>query len=497
MTVYGGSGKNLFTIPTTKANIITNNTPAVTSELLKNKYNVQVNPTTKIAQVYLQGTGIFGGVGPVGPDINVGTIDLVTGKFTPDASRKLIADTLPSGNSVEAELRYFNSLDGSKQLKEVSSRTVQKGVLDLGGSVEEAKSAAQNLTGVDPGRTGNANTLAQQDPNLNQSLQSGEEGTPISVTSVEGGGGVLSNLSGSIRNREGTRSIGDYPNNQLLKYPLNMKGDQDCIKFTMIEYVAKKFSSTAANFATGDAQSARAGTGDRARGSTVTLPIQPNISDSNNVRWGAEDINAFQAIAAAAALSTITEGMSGAAGAAAGATKLISEGKESIGAATATYFAGQAVGVGGLLTRATGGIINPNTELLFQGPELRNFNFTFSLSAREPDEAKRIRNIIRFFKQGMSVKRAETGLFLKSPHTFEIKYFFKGSADHPWIGKIKECALTSCTVNYTPAGNYATYEDGAMTQYDISLSFSELEPLYDDQDYGPGGGKGDESDMGY
>ena len=134
-------------------------------------------------------------------------------------------------------------------------------------------------------------------------------------------------------------------------------------------------------------------------------------------------------------------------------------------------------------------------ELLFNGPQLRTFQLNFSLSSREPKESKNIRNIIRFFKQGMSVKRSTTDLFLQSPHTFQIKYNYKGS-EHPWINKIKECALTGCTVNYTPAGSYATFIDGAMTSYEIGLQFAELEAIYDD-DYKNSGGKGNESEIGY
>ena len=81
----------------------------------------------------------------------------------------------------------------------------------------------------------------------------------------------------------------------------------------------------------------------------------------------------------------------------------------------------------------------------------------------------------------MSVKRAQTDLFLKAPHTFEIKYIYGiTQKDHPWINRIKECALTGCTVNYTPAGSYATFGDGAMTSYEIGLQFAELEAIYDD-----------------
>ena len=45
--------------------------------------------------------------------------------------------------------------------------------------------------------------------------------------------------------------------------------------------------------------------------------------------------------------------------------------------------------------------------------------------------------------------------------------------------------MTSFTANYTPEGNYATFEDGVMTSYDVTLSFSELEPVFNN-DYGDG-----------
>jgi hypothetical protein len=35
-------------------------------------------------------------------------------------------------------------------------------------------------------------------------------------------------------------------------------------------------------------------------------------------------------------------------------------------------------------------------------------------------------------------------------------------------------------VNYTPAGNYATFYDGAMSAYEMTLSFTELDPVFED-----------------
>ena len=51
--------------------------------------------------------------------------------------------------------------------------------------------------------------------------------------------------------------------------------------------------------------------------------------------------------------------------------------------AVGTLIAQAASGTGQqLLQRSTGSILNPNMELLFQGPQLRDFTFQFKLSPR-------------------------------------------------------------------------------------------------------------------
>ena len=142
-------------------------------------------------------------------------------------------------------------------------------------------------------------------------------------------------------------------------------------------------------------------------------------------------------------------------------------------------FAGAATGTGSqLLTRTTGAIINPNLELLFNGPSLRTFSFQFKMNARDADESKEIVKILRFFKQGSAPQKSASHLFLKSPHTFLIQYLHRGEGENPFMGTVKECALQSVAVNYTPEGTYATFPDGAMTSYELTLGFSELEPIY-------------------
>ena len=80
------------------------------------------------------------------------------------------------------------------------------------------------------------------------------------------------------------------------------------------------------------------------------------------------------------------------------------------------WAAGKAVGINNLSSRLTGTIINNNLELLFNGPQLRPFSFTYSLSPRSKEEAKQVKGIIGFFKRAMAVQKQ--GSILKSTTRF-------------------------------------------------------------------------------
>ena len=264
-------------------------------------------------------------------------------------------------------------------------------------------------------------------------------------------------------------------------YPLDLgKTKQDVIKFTMLEYVPKDLNTS--NFGFSDRAEGRDGIG------TVILPIPGGIQDTNSVQWAGQNMNAAEAALADVALRGITQGADGFFGGVKDVADKIASNSGEVGTAVAAAFAGAASGTGAqLLTRTTGAVINPNLELLFSGPALRTFSFQFKMNAREAAESKEIVKIIRFFKQGSAAQKSNSHLFLKSPHTFQIQYLHRGPGgeDNPFMNKIKECALQSVAVNYTPEGNYATFDDGAMTSYELTLSFSELEPVFNndyDQD---------------
>ena len=269
-----------------------------------------------------------------------------------------------------------------------------------------------------------------------------------------------------------------------LNYPETRDPGQDIIKFDMLEYNPKKL----AGFAVADNREIAAS--QRTIGS-VTLPIPGGISDANACNWGDNTMNPLQIAGAAIALNLLGEEDStttkaGLGGVLGNLKNTIVDNNETVQSAISGITAAAAIGsdINSLLSRTQGMILNPNLELLFQGPTLRPFSFQFKLSPRSANEAKEIVKIIRFFKQGMAPIREKSRLFLRTPNTFKIKYVQLGSdSESPFMNKFKECALLSCNVQYTPEGNYAPYEDGAMSSYVMSLQFKELEPVYND-DYG-------------
>jgi hypothetical protein len=52
-----------------------------------------------------------------------------------------------------------------------------------------------------------------------------------------------------------------------------------------------------------------------------------------------------------------------------------------------------------ILSGTSGVIYNPNMEVLYEGPQFRQFNFQFILFAKSGDDAKNIHRIVRFFQQ--------------------------------------------------------------------------------------------------
>ena len=265
---------------------------------------------------------------------------------------------------------------------------------------------------------------------------------------------------------------------QFLVYPKAIRGRghsaQDSIKIQMLQYIPKPFEFSNTNLSGGGSRPKnRKGLG------SVYLPIPGGIADTNTVSWGPDSLNPLEMGAAMTLSTAFTEGLSPAAKELGGIFKSMQNNAGAIKGALGTALAASAAGTGASVVKRTkGAIVNPNMELLFNSPQLRQFTFNWKLAPRSQDEAMEVIKIIRFFKQGMSPIRESPNLFLKAPNTWKLTYLHKNRNDHKYLNRFKECALMNFQTQYTPEGNYATFEDGVMTAYQINLTFQELEPVY-------------------
>lgn len=392
---------------------------------------------------------------------SIGTYNPSTGKFTADKN----------ANLSEADIKSLSSSDSINNIKNAAKTATVKGVISAGGTEKEAEAQANKLISPNSGSD-------------NGGGQGGGQGgnTDASEDLKKG----LNNL------KEGTRyKKKSFPDN--LKYPSNLQVEhQDVIQFNMLSY-EKRSVSESANPGLGS-YNERSNYIERTIGK-VTLPIPGGISDTNTVTWGGDTLTSFEKGLADIANTIITEGVESGAGTITEKSGQLENASGEVQQGLAAYFTGSAIGKSNILSRTQGAIQNQNMELLFSGVTLRPFNFTFKLSARGKDDKEQITKIIRFFKQGMAAQRTASQLFLKAPNTFKIRYLHK-KEDHPYINYIKECALLSFTVNYTPEGNYMTFGDGLMTSYEISMQFQELEPIFND-DYSKLPGGNNDTVIGY
>ena len=232
---------------------------------------------------------------------------------------------------------------------------------------------------------------------------------------------------------------------------------------------------------------------------SVLLPM-PKATDVNGVEWGKSELT-ISGIAALGAANMVAGRLANDKGEAA----LKKEAKEALnkergrneegtavtefarafGVQTVSKLAGSAFGTeldaDTFLARTGGKVLNPNAEMLFQGPVIRDFAFSFLMVARSQKEGERIRKIIRFLKLGMAPKFRST-TFLKAPDIFTLHY--KNGVGKDDVLKTVNLfnpgglALTTMNVDYAPFGYWSAYRDSQPVAVKMDLNFTELRPLY-------------------
>ena len=295
---------------------------------------------------------------------------------------------------------------------------------------------------------------------------------------------------------------------KIMQYPFDLNPNQDHLKISRFNYVRPNLNMSKSARRTnvlerGSAtQTVEAETvaGDSVVGSdfkSVILLPMPKVTDVNGVEWGKSELNS-SGLTALNITNALTFG-----GRLAGKgenvdekavresiasrreSNSLSEGAAALYTGTIAKLAGTLTGsdldADTFLARSGGKVLNPNAEMLFQGPVIRDFGFSFVMIARNQEEGKMIRSIIRELKLGMAPKFRST-TFLENPDVFTLEYK-NGPGDGDLLNTVNRfspggLALTTMRVDYAPDGYWAAYRDSQPVAVKMDLDFTELRPIY-------------------
>ena len=238
-------------------------------------------------------------------------------------------------------------------------------------------------------------------------------------------------------------------------------------------------------------------------GKTVILPIPQDLSNEIQQVWQGKQFTATGR-AATAALAA------GNFGYAKEMVNNLAGGGKALQAQITKMALNSVPGVGGNISVndvtgvSQGIVINPNAELLYDSPEMREIGMIFKMVPRNSGEADQMLAICKRFREaalpsygGSPDKKFKfqgtektdgkwhdmfSGMnnFIRVPNLCKFT-FMRGGEPHPHLIQFKACAIANVEVNYTPDGTYATYSDGKPVAVELRLSFMETKLIFSEE----------------
>ena len=310
-----------------------------------------------------------------------------------------------------------------------------------------------------------------------------------------------------------------------LRYPeqLQVNKETDYIRFQFFKY-KPPFRRGGGSNSDGYYQTPEGNVGEQT-GSEILMFMPQDVSTSMSTSFGGKEIT-NQAAGLLSGYANLTSGdtqamqqniQSGYSSLSAlpttTAASLVKLGLNAIGAQTN-------LSMNDILGGTAGTILNPNVELLFGGPSLRNIGFRFKMAARSEKEAKSMIKICRAFQHHASAsfggegilskeisqvfsgvatavagseqeEEPELGLsrkeivdniskssnFISVPDLCVFKYM-TGNDPNKYINQYKACAITNVDVNFTPDGSYSTLIGGYPSALELSIALVETKIIY-------------------
>lgn len=211
--------------------------------------------------------------------------------------------------------------------------------------------------------------------------------------------------------------------------------------------------------------------------SAISLYMPNELTTGYSVNWDTEDMSSlaiYDQFAGAANKAGASMGLSKSAGdnAAAVGGGIADAAKIAMGSVANKAFQSGRMRFAEKALGVTYG--NSKSEQLFKSVDFRTFQFNFQFSPKSEAEGKNVLNIVRMFRYHMLPEylRADNFLYIY-PSEFDIKYY-RQDKENEYLEKQMTAVLTNFTVNYTPNGQFVTFDNGMPTQINVAMTFKEL-----------------------
>ena len=151
----------------------------------------------------------------------------------------------------------------------------------------------------------------------------------------------------------------------------------------------------------------------------------------------------------------------------------------------ATSAALAATGLGPLIGAVTGKAINPGLFLHFQGPTLKQHQFTWLLAPRTEKESDTLSRMVNDFKMFTAPELSQNRMTMDYPYVMEMKMHPRDLNNHM---KFKTMAVQAISVENVASPAPSFFEQtGAPTLVSLTMQCQEIE-LWWRHDYSQGGG---------
>ena len=141
------------------------------------------------------------------------------------------------------------------------------------------------------------------------------------------------------------------------------------------------------------------------------------------------------------------------------------------------------------IEQSLGAVANPNPSVKFNGPVLRDMNFTWYFNPKNETESKKIESIIKYLKSASLPSRALTGSvgILNYPKIAQINFYpwdESTTNKNKWgwgdksIIRMKRCFISNVSVNYNPANIPAFFYNDSPVIIELSVGLKEIEYFF-------------------